>query len=82
MVILLMPISNYSIGGYSIGGYLFVVIHGYSIVAILLMVIHGYFIGGYSISGYSINGNWLLFYKWLLVAILLMDICCYSINDY
>jgi hypothetical protein len=26
------------------------------------------------IDGYSINGYWLLFYKWLLVTILLVDI--------
>jgi hypothetical protein len=41
-------------------------------MAILLMVI----------CGYSINGYWLLFYKWLLVVILLMIIGSYFINDY
>jgi len=31
---------------------------------------------------YFINGDWWLFYEWLLVAILLMDISGYSINDF
>jgi hypothetical protein len=34
------------------------------------------------IGGYSINGCWWLFYKWLLVIILLMDIGGYCINGY
>jgi hypothetical protein len=34
------------------------------------------------ISGYSINGYWLLLYKWLLVVIILMTIDYYYINDY
>jgi len=34
------------------------------------------------IGAYSINGYWLLFYKWLLVVILLMTISGYSINGY
>jgi hypothetical protein len=33
-----------------------------------------------AIGGYSINGHWLLFYKWLLVVALLMTISGYSIN--
>ncbi len=41
------------------------------------MTIGGYFISGYFISGYSIGGYW-----WLLVAILLMPIDGYFINDY
>jgi hypothetical protein len=44
------------------------------------MVIGGYFIK--AIDGYSINGYWLLFYKWLLVVILLMAIGGYFINGY
>jgi len=35
-----------------------------------------------TIGGYSINGYLLLFYKWLLVVILLMIISGYSINGY
>jgi hypothetical protein len=35
-----------------------------------------------SIGGYFINGHWLLFYKWLLVVILLMIISVYSITNY
>jgi hypothetical protein len=35
-----------------------------------------------AIGGYSINGYWLLFYKWLLVAIILMAIGYCFINDY
>jgi hypothetical protein len=34
------------------------------------------------IGDYSINGCWWLFYSWLLVVILLMDIGGYSINGY
>jgi hypothetical protein len=43
-----------------------------TIVVILLIII----------CGYSINGYWLLFYKWPLVIILLMTINGYSINGY
>jgi hypothetical protein len=35
-----------------------------------------------AIGGYSINGYWLLFYKQLLVVILLMGIYGYSIDGY
>jgi hypothetical protein len=35
-----------------------------------------------AIGGYYINGYWLLFYKWLLVDILLMAIGGYYINGY
>jgi hypothetical protein len=35
-----------------------------------------------AIDGYYINGYWLLFYKWLLLIILLMAIGGYSINGY
>ncbi len=31
-------------------------------------------------GGYSTNGQWWLFYQWLLVVILLMDIGGYFIN--
>jgi hypothetical protein len=41
-------------------------------VAILLMIIGGYFI----------NGNWWLFYLWLLVVIVLMVIGGYFIYGY
>jgi hypothetical protein len=34
------------------------------------------------IGRYSINGYWLLFYKWLLVVVLLMAIGGCSINGY
>jgi hypothetical protein len=35
-----------------------------------------------AIRGYSIGGYWCLFYYWLLVAIILMDIGGYFINGY
>jgi hypothetical protein len=35
-----------------------------------------------AIDGYSTNGYWLLFYEWLLVAIILVLIGAYSINGY
>jgi hypothetical protein len=34
------------------------------------------------IGGYSTNGYWLLFYSWLLVAMVLMAIAGYFINGY
>ncbi len=34
------------------------------------------------IGDYSINGYWCIFYKWLLVVILLMAISSYSIHGY
>jgi len=35
-----------------------------------------------AIGGYPINGYWLLFYKWLLMVILLMTISGYFIDGY
>ncbi len=58
MVVLLVAISGYFIGGYSIGGYF----------------IGGCSIGGYFIGGCSIGGYWWLFYWCLLVTHLLMTI--------
>ncbi len=50
-------------------------------MVILLMVIGGYYFNGYmaaillmAIGGYYFNGYLLLFYKWILVTILLMII--------
>jgi hypothetical protein len=35
-----------------------------------------------AIGGYCINGNWWLFYYWLLMVILLMAIGGYSVRGY
>jgi len=35
-----------------------------------------------AVGGYFINGYWWLFYQWLSVAILSMDIGGYFINGY
>jgi len=76
MVIILM-----TIGGYFIGGYWWL------LIGIILVAISGYFIGGYwwlligtilvAISGYFIGGYW-----WSLIGIILVVICGYFINGY
>jgi hypothetical protein len=58
MVILLMTIGAYSIGGY------WCLFYWWILVPILLV----------DIGVYSIGGYWCLFYWWILVAILLMAI--------
>jgi hypothetical protein len=59
-------------------------IYGYSINSywfwIFLMNIEGFLLLVF--GGYFINGNWCLFYWWLLMTIILMDIDDYYIGGY
>jgi len=91
VVIILMAIGDYFIGGYWC---VLMVIMLMAIVAILLMVIGGYYINGYwwlfywwilvCINGYYVNGYWWLFINGcscVLMVIILMAIGGYLLMD-